>query len=131
MSPPEKEPKPDHTRLRSAGIVYANELAFDAVLRELKVYPEGSILVREKPSAKDPAKADLLAVMIKREAGFNPSGGDWQFLTTNGSMTKIKVNQKVGMCLNCHESQKGTDFVYPLKQTMLIPRPLKSSASPR
>jgi hypothetical protein len=122
MLPPPKEPKPDHNRFTGAGIVFANELALDAIRRELKQFPEGSILVREKPSEKDPAKPELLAVMIKRKSGFNTNGGDWQFLTTNGSRTKIKLDQKIGMCLECHESQKRSDFVYPLKETLLIPR---------
>ena len=125
MSPPRKEPKQDHNRFSGSGIVFANELALDAIRRELREFPEGSVLVREKQSSKDPAKPELLAVMIKRQEGFNTNGGDWQFLTTNGSLTKVNLNQKIGICLDCHETQKRNDFVYPLKETLLIPRKLK------
>jgi hypothetical protein len=54
--------------------------------------------------------------MIKRERGYNPAGGDWQFLLTDGSMNKVKLKQKKGQCLDCHQSQRDTDFVYPLKK---------------
>jgi hypothetical protein len=53
--------------------------------------------------------------MIKRQKGFNPKGGDWQFLLTDGVGVKIKLQQKKGECLDCHQSQKSSDFVFPLQ----------------
>jgi hypothetical protein len=51
--------------------------------------------------------------MIKRERGFNPTGGDWLFLTVDGAMTKVQERQKKGTCLECHKSQRSRDFVFP------------------
>ncbi|HEX6182494.1 MAG TPA: cytochrome P460 family protein, partial [Pyrinomonadaceae bacterium] len=94
--------------------VYANELARAAFAGDLK-FPTGSIIVREKLSKPDDATPQLLAVMVKRAAGFNPKGGDWEFLTVDGALTKVTERQKQGSCLDCHASQRERDFVFPVK----------------
>jgi hypothetical protein len=95
--------------------VFVNEPAFEIISTKSVFFPEGSILVREKPPKSGAGPPDVLSVMIKRERGFNPNGGDWQFLLINGAGTKVKLAQKKGECLDCHKSQAQTDFVYPLK----------------
>jgi hypothetical protein len=50
--------------------------------------------------------------MLKRAPGFNPKGGDWEFLTANGGLTKITKRQKKGSCLDCHARQRERDFVF-------------------
>ena len=102
----------DHNQL---GVIYANEVALKAVDSNSRVFPVGSIFVREKTSPTD-SKPELLAVMIKRESGFNPDGGDWQFLLTDGEKKKVKVRQKSGECLNCHYRQRENDFVFPVQR---------------
>ena len=97
------------------GPVFVNELASKSIKTQSKPFPEGSIIVREKPSKSGDKDPEVLAVMIKRESGFNPDGGDWQFLLINGPRTKVKLNQKTGQCLDCHSTQAKTDYVYPLK----------------
>jgi hypothetical protein len=97
------------------GKVFANDPALETSRSKAKVFPEGAVLVREKRKNPGDEKPELLAVMIKRGVGFNPKGGDWEFLVINGARTKVKLHQKTGDCLDCHQSQHGTDFVYPLK----------------
>jgi len=92
-----------------------NELALQSIKAKATTFPEGSVIVREKPSKAGDTKPELLAVMIKRQKGFNSDGGDWQFLLINGEGTRVKLSQKTGDCLGCHSSQSKTDFVYPLK----------------
>ena len=94
----------------SYGVVYANDLARAAFAGGLK-FPAGSVIVREKLAKPDDATPLLLAVMVKRAPGFSPGGGDWEFLTVDGALTKIKGRQKKGSCLDCHASQRGRDFV--------------------
>ena len=96
------------------GVVYANELARAALAGDLK-FPSGSIIVREKRSKPDDATPQLLAVMVKRAPGFSPKGGDWEFLTVDGALTKVTGRQKKGSCLDCHASQRERDFVFPVK----------------
>ena len=109
-----RQSRKDHKE-NELGIVYANDLAHWAITENQAEFPEGSILVREKLAKRGATKPELLAAMIKRERGFNPKGGDWLFLITNGPMTKVKLSQKEGDCLDCHQSQKSSDFVFPLK----------------
>jgi hypothetical protein len=80
-----------------------------------QVYAEGSIIVREKRAYPDANKPQLLAVMIKREKGFNPAANDWLFLTVDGGLAKVKARTKKGACLGCHEYARARDFVFELK----------------
>jgi hypothetical protein len=102
----------------SFGVVYANELARKVIASGNRgTFPKGSIIVREKLIKADDKEPQLLAVMIKRERGFNPSGGDWLFLTADGAKAKIGERQKKGSCLSCHKSQSKSDLVFPLGST--------------
>lgn len=99
---------------KSFGVVYVNSIARETMSAEPpSEFPRGSIIVREKLAATDNTKPQLLAVMIKRARGFNAAANDWEFLVVDGAMTKIRMRQKKGSCLNCHVSQKARDFVYP------------------
>src|SRR6266851_6104249 len=72
------------------GVVYANDLARVPISSASKSrFPVGSIIVREKLLKADDKEPELLAVMIKRERGYNPAGGDWSFLTVDGAMTRV------------------------------------------
>ena len=114
-SQPRSEPsnKGKEEKGHTYGLVYANELARAAFAGDMK-FPEGSIIVREKLSKPDDATPELLAVMVKRAQGFNPKGGDWEFLTVDGALTKVSGRQKKGSCLDCHTSQRERDFVFPV-----------------
>lgn len=80
-------------------------------------FPVGSIIVRERLAKKDDIKPQRLVVMIKRESGFNPKRGDWEYLVVDGALTKIRERQKHGACADCHAAQKARDFVFPLGLT--------------
>lgn len=96
--------------------MYANDIARKAYFAESAlVFPAGSILVREKLAEVTSTKPELLAVMIKREKGFNPEAGDWLFLTVNGEATSVKERTKKGTCLECHAAARDRDFVFDLK----------------
>jgi hypothetical protein len=99
------------------GVVFVNDIARAVMSGEKNAkFPEGSIIVREKLARADDAQPELIAVMYKRARGFNPAAGDWEFLTVDGAMTKIQARQKKGSCLECHVSQRDSDFVYPLSE---------------
>ena len=95
------------------GVVYANGPAHKAFSRAAgDGFPVGSVIVREKLSKPDDPAPQLLAVMAKRAPGFNPKGGDWEFLTVNGGLTRVTGRQKGGSCLGCHASRRERDFVF-------------------
>jgi len=95
------------------GVVYANDSARDLMLsKEPAKFPPGSVIVREKLSSPTATTADLLAVMIKREQGFNRKAGDWEFLIVSGDGKKIVTREKKGECRRCHAGQAKSDFVF-------------------
>jgi len=100
-------------------MVYANNLARQAYSNygspDFALFPVGSILVREKLMRINSDKPQVLTVMIKREKGFNPEGGDWSFLAIDGAATKVHQRKKKGSCLECHQSASVRDFVFELK----------------
>ncbi len=96
-------------------VVYFNEAARAAMNSERPAkFPVGSVIVSEKLSKADDPPPGLLAVMVKRAAGFNKASGDWEFLVVNGALTEVRERQKKGSCLKCHSSQAERDFVFPL-----------------
>ena len=94
--------------------VYVNSTGFAEMTTKKKpVFPEGTMIMKEKMSA-DSAKgykpAELFTVMIKREKGFNPTCGDWEFATLDVKTSKIERG-KTATCMNCHIKYTATDFI--------------------
>lgn len=97
------------------GVVYANEAA-RAALKDGRAakFPAGSVIVRETLARPGDEKPVLVVAMVKRAQGFNPKGGDWEFLVIDPSLAKVSERQKKGSCLKCHASQSENDFVFPV-----------------
>lgn len=103
--------------------VYVNELGRRAMLTELKpTFAVGSVIVKEKLSPQKQDEPELLTVMIKREPGFNPEVGDWEFMATNGAGTEVGMRGKLESCQVCHVPLKKTDFV----SRVYLPKELRS-----
>lgn len=94
-------------------IVYVNEIGRQAMMSQAKpMFPEGSIIVKEKLLAKDSPAPELLTVMVKREKGFNQGSGDWEYMVVNGERTKIEGRGKLENCQSCHLLKSETDYVF-------------------
>jgi len=92
--------------------VYINSIGKDEMLtKKNPKFPIGTVVVKEKLSAHDSQKPELLTVMIKREKDFNPEVGDWEFLTFNGGATEITARGKLENCQACHLGYKQNDFI--------------------
>ena len=50
--------------------------------------------------------------MIKREPGFNPKSGDWEYLVFDGSGSKVEARGKLENCQACHAAKSETDYVF-------------------
>ena len=93
--------------------VYVNDAGRRAMMEEREPkFPEGSVIVKEKLARQDSLEPELLTVMIKREKGFNPQTGDWEFMVTNGAGTEPQARGKLNSCQACHTSMSATDFTY-------------------
>lgn len=81
-------------------------------------------LVDNKTHAKihqvlTPKSPDLFTVMLKREAGYNPDCGDWEFMVVSGDARQILARGKLDSCVECHKDHKETDYVtqlYPMEK---------------
>lgn len=77
--------------------------------------PVGSILIKEN---FDSTGLKLMAVTVMyRAEGFAPEAGDWHWTKyeADGSVSAMKgmrMTGKVGMCIECHSSAGGDDFVF-------------------
>jgi hypothetical protein len=94
--------------------LYANDAAEKIVSANGKAYPIGSLILKEKLAAKGEATA--IGGMRKREKGFDPANGDWEYFFAEKS--KPFVIGVLPDCVACHAKTKETDYVYARKGIM-------------
>ena len=92
--------------------VYVNDAGRHAMLEERRPrFPAGTLIVKEKLPSRDAAAPELLTAMLKREAGYDPEGGDWEYLVLDGRGEEVRARGKLESCRACHQMVKHTDFV--------------------
>jgi hypothetical protein len=93
--------------------VYVNEAGRKAMMEMAHPrFPQGSVILKEKLPVKDTTSPELLTVMIKREAGFNPQLGDWEFMAVDGAGKQVQARGRLENCQTCHATVENTDFVF-------------------
>jgi hypothetical protein len=111
--------------------VYVNPVGQKQILAQKPgAYPIGTVIVKEKFSDKQGGTPELSTVMVKRERGFNPSSGDWEYAVLDGKSTLVERG-RIATCQSCHASRKNQDFVFrtyrpgapanPWKEGSLVP----------
>lgn len=75
------------------------------------VFPVGTVILKQKFPTLDAEEADFYTGMLKREKGFNPDCGDWEFFTMNAGRRAVTARGKIESCMDCHRRYAGTDFV--------------------
>lgn len=92
--------------------VYVNEIGKQAMMTQIHPkFPQGSMIVKEKLGSKDSQSPELLTAMIKREKGYNPESGDWEYLVLDGTASNITKLGKLIDCSGCHVAYQTTDYV--------------------
>jgi hypothetical protein len=91
--------------------IFVNEAARSAFgQRASKPFPPGSVIVKEKLLSPLAVTHSGIGVMVKRQAGYDPAAGDWQFLyVPEGSVT---ANATANTCTDCHRAKRTEDFVF-------------------
>ena len=93
--------------------VYVNNAGREAMFaKQSQRFPEGAVIVKEKfntPSADH--KPQLYTIMRKREAGYNPKVGDWEFSVVGADGKELQATGKLENCQGCHIGQSESDFV--------------------
>ena len=91
----------------------------DANKKNFMRYPVGTTFVKENYiSVKGkPGPLALITVMSKRDPGFDPSGGDWEYLQFDGLgkliMRGSAKNKAISVtCAECHKNVAERDFVF-------------------
>jgi len=91
--------------------VYVNDVGRHAMMSEkVPLFPQGSMIVKEKLPAVD-SSPELLTAMIKREPGYNPQSGDWEYMVLDGTAQTVRERGKLTTCQSCHIMEKDTDYV--------------------
>jgi len=97
---------------RETFTVFVNDKGKDRLLGKSKgQFPVGTILVKEKHKGDLSWTSELLTVMVKREKGFAPKVGDWEFLVLDGFAKAVQKGDSK-TCVSCHTTVSGNDFVY-------------------
>lgn len=94
-------------------IVYANSAAH-AHLRGggAGPMPVGSVIVKEKVSSDRPTQAFGYGAMIKREAGYDPEHGDWEYVYATLGEGGTVERGKLESCIACHAGQANQDYLF-------------------
>lgn len=93
--------------------IHANEPAVLPIFDPWGKFPEGSLILKEKLGRED-GETQLFTGMWKREKGYFPDCGDWEFFTVNAGATKVVERGKLANCASCHEDYPKGDFVTKL-----------------
>lgn len=94
-------------------IVYVNNAGKQAMFAKQPHFPEGSVIAKQKLGAfYERNKPLLYTVMRKRERGYNPTVGDWEFLVYAADGKQLQASGKLENCQVCHVGKKDSDFVF-------------------
>jgi len=103
-----------HERAKGFREIYVNDIGKSTAYRESDYpYPVGSVIIKESYSADDGAKGILksITIMVKREAGYDPDNGDWEYAMTDENL-KVSRQGKINMCISCHSVMSDKDFTF-------------------
>ena len=93
--------------------VYVNDVGVKAMTYERGTeFPLGSIIIKEKFAKREGEAVELMTAMVKREPGFNPESGDWEYFALNGAGTEIQARGKLETCMACHVPRKEWDYTF-------------------
>jgi cytochrome P460 len=94
--------------------VYVNNIGREAMFaKQVQRFPEGSVIVKEKISNYNEGSKPLLyTLMRKREPGYNPEVGDWEFSVVAANGTQVEATGKLENCQFCHKNKRDSDFIF-------------------
>lgn len=76
------------------------------------VAPEGATSIKEFDEDSDDT-LDGYAVMVKRDAQYDPENGNWYYemRDPSGNVLPSPPPGKIAECISCHSAAKGTDYL--------------------
>lgn len=92
--------------------VFINDMGKHAMLfQKQPKFPCGTAIVKQKLANPTSTEPEALTAMIKRAEGFNPKGGDWEYLVLTGNGSTVVSRGRNESCQACHRLYTATDFV--------------------
>jgi hypothetical protein len=91
--------------------VFVTEDAAATMRSGTGIYPQGTIILKQKYADAAAKKTDLFTGMLKREQGYHPEVGDWEFFVLNSNRTRVSDLGRIESCVDCHVGFKDHDFV--------------------
>ena len=98
---------------KPAIVVRVNPVGFEAFRDRKSPLPVGTVIVKEKHEsidAKGPPKE--YGAMVKREPGYDPTRGDWEYVYVVREPTKTVTRGQLESCIYCHVRQMNEDYVF-------------------
>ncbi len=93
-------------------IVRVNPDAFDAFMNR-KPLPVGSIVVKEKHEGDAvTGPPDEYTAMIRKEPGYDPTHGDWEYVHVVTRPEKKVTRGKLSSCIDCHVDREDRDYLF-------------------
>ncbi|MBI5772989.1 MAG: cytochrome P460 family protein [Verrucomicrobia bacterium] len=91
--------------------VYVSPQGASAMKSHSAAFPRGTLILKEKFGDAEGTKTELFTGMIKRESGYNPDCGDWEFFTLSADAKQVTSRGKLKNCMACHVEYKDSDYV--------------------
>lgn len=93
--------------------VYANSAAAAHLREGHGPLPVGAVVIKEKWWDEKAASPHAYAAMIKRDAGFDPDHGDWEYVyVTQGEDGRRVQRGRIASCVECHERAVKSDYLF-------------------
>ena len=94
--------------------VYVNPIGRESMFaKQVQRFPEGSVIVKQKiGNDVEGSKPLLYTIMRKRERGYNPAVGDWEFAVVGPNGTELQGIGKLEKCQSCHKGKSDSDFIF-------------------
>ncbi len=86
--------------------VYVNDIGSAAYLADADPLPEGTIVIKEAftgTTCDTAAELGSWVAMLKRQAGYDPEDGDWQWQRVVAPDRTVLTNDKT-TCIECHRA---------------------------
>jgi hypothetical protein len=98
--------------------IFMNEAAEKSFAAGARIYPVGSVIIKEKRaasyviSAQAAVGGDFRGVggMVKRAAGFDPEHDDWEYFYFDHP-SNIEQG-RISSCIACHSSARSSDYIF-------------------
>jgi hypothetical protein len=110
-----------------AGVVKVDAAAGGYGQRGRGPFPVGALVVESLGPDPD-GPANLFYVMEKREVGFFPLGGDWQYSVVSASGA-LEAQGKLALCARCH-AEAPRDHLFEFGAAKSAKQPLAEPSKP-